>query len=101
MDSFITDITDEQIKRERARARELRNSQWWKRKRAEGICHYCGGRFAPADLTMDHLVPVIRGGRSGKGNVVAACKPCNNKKRHMLPQEWEEYLLRIRQDEDE
>ena len=41
---------------------------------------------------MDHIVPVIRGGKSSKGNVVPSCKECNNKKKHLLPIEWEEYL---------
>ncbi len=38
-------------------------------------------------LTMDHVVPIIRGGRSTKGNVVPACKSCNAKKKHRLA--WE------------
>ncbi|HET9917202.1 MAG TPA: HNH endonuclease, partial [Candidatus Binatia bacterium] len=60
-------------------------SQWWKRKVSSGVCHHCGGKFAPADLTMDHLVPVVRGGKSTKGNVVASCKPCNSARKHRLP----------------
>ena len=36
---------------------------------------------------MDHVVPVARGGRSAKGNVVAACKECNNRKKLMTPAE--------------
>jgi hypothetical protein len=35
-DYFIT-VDDEHIKREKAKARELRASQWWKRKRSSGI----------------------------------------------------------------
>ena len=35
------------LKKEKHKARELRNSQWWKRKRSQGICHYCGGHFPP------------------------------------------------------
>ncbi|MFB3122013.1 MAG: HNH endonuclease, partial [Candidatus Binatia bacterium] len=35
------------MRRERRKARELRSSQWWKRKRSKGICHYCGGKFPP------------------------------------------------------
>jgi len=77
-------LSDEEIRRERARARELRRSQWWRRRRASGICYYCGKRFPPRELTMDHLVPLIRGGRSTKGNLVPACKPCNVKKRYRL-----------------
>ncbi|MBF0235663.1 MAG: HNH endonuclease [Desulfamplus sp.] len=84
---------DEDIqKHEKQKARELRNSQWWKRRRSQGICHYCGGGFPPKELTMDHLVPIARGGRSVKNNVVPCCKDCNTKKRHMLPIEWDEYM---------
>jgi 5-methylcytosine-specific restriction endonuclease McrA len=41
---------------------------------------------------MDHVVPLVRGGKSKKGNLVAACKECNNKKKYLLPLEWEGYL---------
>jgi len=93
LDYFIIEVSEQEIKREREKARELRKSQWWKNRIAKGVCHWCGGRFEPSDLSMDHIVPVIRGGKSGKGNVVPCCKECNNKKKHMLPIEWEEYLM--------
>ena len=80
------------VKREKAKAQEIRNSQWWKNLRATGICHYCGRQFPPKDLTMDHIVPIARGGRSTHGNIVAACKECNAKKKWLLPTEWQEYL---------
>ena len=89
MDPFIAILSPEEIRRERAKARELRESSWWKNKRAAGVCHYCGGKFAPRELTMDHLVPLVRGGRSVKNNVVPACKDCNNKKKHALAFEFE------------
>jgi 5-methylcytosine-specific restriction protein A len=44
---------------------------------------------------MDHVVPLTRGGKSTKGNLVPACKDCNNKKKYFLPIEWEEYLQSI------
>jgi 5-methylcytosine-specific restriction endonuclease McrA len=97
---FISEVTEAELKKERAKARELRRSQWWKRKRGEGICHYCGRKFPPKDLTMDHIVPLIRGGKSTKGNTVPACKECNTKKKHMLPIEWEEYLEGLRKEEE-
>jgi len=90
-DYFMT-VDDAHIKREKAKAREMRQSQWWKRKRAAGICYYCGEKFKAMELTMDHLVPIVRGGRSALGNIVPACKECNNKKKYLLPAEWEEYL---------
>jgi len=89
MDEWFPELDDDEIKRERAKARELRQSPWWKRKRSNGICHYCGEKFPPQTLTMDHLVPLIRGGRSVKGNLVPACKPCNDRKKHSLPFEFE------------
>ena len=92
MDYFIVTVSEEEIKRERNKARELRKSQWWKNRVAKGVCHYCRGSFPPDELSMDHIVPVIRGGTSSRGNVVPCCKECNNRKKHMLPIEWEEYL---------
>jgi 5-methylcytosine-specific restriction protein A len=92
LNHFTTEIDDVALSRERQKARELRGSQWWKRQLARGQCHYCGRSFSPEALTMDHIVPMARGGKSTKGNVVPACKACNNKKKYMLPIEWEEYL---------
>ncbi len=85
--AFDLEITD--INRERHKARELRNSQWWKRRLAKGVCHYCGKKTIPGELTMDHIVPVSRGGKSVKGNVAAVCKECNNSKKQMLFTEWD------------
>jgi len=73
------------VAREKAKAKELRQSPWWKAQLAAGRCHYCQGSFKPEELTMDHVVPVVRGGRSVKGNVVPACKDCNNKKKYLTP----------------
>ena len=99
MEPFMSDIGEEEIRRERAKARGLRKTQWWKRKCAVGICYYCGKKVYPRELTMDHIVPLIRGGKTTKGNLVPVCKGCNNKKKHMLPLEWEEYLDRLRSEE--
>ena len=89
---FLIEVDDAFLRREKGKARELRQSQWWKNKRGGGICHYCGGRFPARELTMDHLVPLVRGGKSVKSNLVPSCKPCNGKKKYLLPTEWQEYL---------
>ena len=81
---FLVEVDESTLRRERAKARELRASPWWKRRCSTGVCHYCAKNVGASNLTMDHLVPLIRGGRSTKGNVVAACKECNNAKRHQL-----------------
>jgi len=94
--NIFYDGVDEQLqKKEKAKARKLRNSQWWKRKRSTGICHYCGKKFPPGELTMDHVVPIARGGKSVKINLVPCCKECNTKKRQFLPLEWNEYMNSI------
>jgi len=76
----------------RGRARELRASGWWKRRISPGLCHYCRRGVGVKALTMDHIVPLGRGGRSVRGNVVPACKDCNSKKKSMVPVEWQAYL---------
>jgi 5-methylcytosine-specific restriction endonuclease McrA len=89
---FAYDLDESDLKREKRKARDLRHSQWWKRQCAKGRCYYCGRTFPAGELTMDHIVPISRGGKSKKGNVVPACKTCNNKKKQLLPMEWEAYL---------
>ena len=85
-------ITEQDIKREREKARRLRQTAWWMRKIQKGVCHYCLCSVGRAYLTMDHLVPLSRGGKSRKGNIVPCCKECNSKKKYLLPVEWDEYL---------
>ena len=88
----MNDITDEDIRREREKARQLRRTHWWNNKIQKGVCYYCNREVGREQLTMDHLVPLSRGGKSKKGNIVAACKACNNQKKYLLPLEWEAYL---------
>jgi len=89
---FTPEVPDDLLKREKARARELRRGTWWKRRIAAGACHYCGRQVGAKALTMDHVVPLIRGGRSSRANTVPACKDCNSKKKSLLPWEWDEYV---------
>lgn len=95
MTDFYAPVDPEALKRARARARELRESQWWKRRISAGVCHYCRRRVGARGLTMDHIVPLGRGGASVRGNVVPACKDCNTRKQSLLPIEWQEYLDRL------
>lgn len=41
-------------------------------------CVFCG---SAADLTIDHIVPVSKGGANNLENLCALCWPCNNQKR--------------------
>ena len=75
------------VRREREKARHLRASAWWRRRLQRRTCAYCGGTFGERELTMDHVVPVARGGRSAPGNVVASCEACNVRKKLLTPAE--------------
>jgi 5-methylcytosine-specific restriction endonuclease McrA len=92
MPTDVYDVSEADIRREKEKARRLRRTQWWMNQVNRGICHYCRREVGRTDVTMDHIVPVSRGGRSRKGNVVPACKMCNNRKKSLLPIEWDEYL---------
>lgn len=52
--------------------------------RDDFICQYCGG---DQELTIDHIVPISRLGKSSFENCVTACKSCNAKKGNKLPSE--------------
>ena len=75
------------VRRERERARDLKKSLWWQQQCQLGVCHYCHEKVDPGDVTMDHIVPVSRGGTSTKGNVVPCCKDCNSKKAYLTSAE--------------
>jgi len=75
------------IRQQRVKARQLRDSQWWRQQIGIGVCYYCKKSFAKHQLTMDHRVPLARGGRSNKTNLVVACKACNVTKSNLLPDE--------------
>ena len=92
MENTYDIITEQDVKREREKARRLRQTAWWMRKIQKGVCHYCERSVGRVYLTMDHLLPLSRGGKSRKGNVVPCCKECNSKKKYLLPVEWDEYL---------
>lgn len=55
-------------------------------------CQFCGRGDVP--LTVDHIVPVSRGGEDSWDNLVAACVKCNNRKGDRTPDEAEMPLRR-------
>jgi len=88
VEEFVITVSDDFIRAERNKAREIRQSQWWRNKLGNGKCYYCEQLFHPDDLSMDHKTPIIRGGRSTRNNVVPCCKDCNNEKKYHLLGEW-------------
>jgi 5-methylcytosine-specific restriction endonuclease McrA len=53
-------------------------------KRDKNCCVYCGSK---ENLTVDHVIPRSRGGKTTWDNVVTACHPCNNKKDNKMPED--------------
>lgn len=59
------------------------------------LCAYCGTAFADTDLTVEHILPVSRGGRMSWTNVVTACRSCNTRKGNRTPEEARMPLLYV------
>jgi 5-methylcytosine-specific restriction endonuclease McrA len=57
-------------------------------------CQYCGRKFSTSELSLDHVVPISRGGRSTWENVVCACLGCNVRKGSKLVAESGMFLIR-------
>jgi 5-methylcytosine-specific restriction endonuclease McrA len=95
--------------KERARAHSKRG-----RKRAAGrmtpavvacvlaseVCFYCERMFdATCRPTIEHLIPLVRGGTNAAWNLVPACRSCNSRKQRRMPAEWEPPIGRTRLNE--
>jgi len=55
------------------------------RKLLQSPCFYCQ---SPKSGTIDHVMPLSKGGRHSIGNLLPACMPCNQSKRASLLIEW-------------
>lgn len=49
-------------------------------------CQYCNEVFKDHELTLDHVVPLSRGGKTNWTNIVTACKSCNHRKGNRIMQ---------------
>lgn len=64
-------------------------------RRDQSLCLYCGEQFPNALLSRDHVKPLSQGGQDNWGNVVTACKRCNNYKAGRTPEQAGMELLAI------
>lgn len=53
--------------------------------RDENRCQYCGRKWPTSELSIDHIIPLSRGGRTLWANVVCACTGCNKRKGGRTP----------------
>lgn len=62
--------------------------------RDENRCQYCGRKFPTSELSIDHVIPSSRGGKTTWANVVCCCVECNKRKGGMTPREAKLTLTR-------
>ena len=55
-------------------------------------CQYCGVSKLP--LTIDHILPKVKGGQDSWENLTTACKPCNQRKGDRTPEESDMKLIK-------
>ena len=65
---------------------DLSDPEWQALLGAWGGCAYCGDTVAP--LQRDCVLPISRGGRYTRDNVVPACATCNASKCNAEVTEW-------------
>jgi 5-methylcytosine-specific restriction endonuclease McrA len=64
------------------------NEQWQERLAEYNYCcAYCYNPFPVNELTIDHMLPLSRGGTNTIDNLVPSCKPCNSRKKDKTPLE--------------
>ena len=49
-------------------------------------CHWCKEPLTRATATLDHVIPLSRGGLNNDNNYVLACEPCNSKRGNSMPE---------------
>ncbi len=62
--------------------------------RDDHTCQYCGHKYGKAQLTLDHVIPIVQGGTKSWENIVTACKSCNQKKGGQTPAQAGLHLIR-------
>ncbi len=59
----------------------------------DGRCTYCSRSLPMRKITIDHIIPESRDGRTALENLVICCAHCNQSKRDRTPEEWAADIL--------
>jgi hypothetical protein len=67
---------------------------------SKGFCSYCwrktilpvDGKYSSLAATVDHVIPLSRGGDMRGDNAILACQACNNLKKDMMPSQWQAFM---------
>ena len=62
--------------------------------REGGLCFYCRHRLSARMRCLDHVMPQVRGGRNGYGNLVSSCSECNSLKGERGAEDFLRWLWR-------
>ena len=88
-------MTNKELQRKRKRLRErhkkrIKNITLKQRilDKTNGLCTYCGTELTLESLTVDHIIPIFRGGENDLDNLVPACWDCNTLKASMTLEEF-------------
>ena len=86
-------------------AKENKGKNWWRnwsedrvdivkfKKESDKVCNYCGKQITKKEeLTVDHVVPISKGGENVKENFVISCKTCNLEKANLSAERYGEFL---------
>jgi len=80
-------------KYDRLPSRDVKYSRQTLFERDSYRCAYCGKHFPRPELTVDHIIPRSKGGKTNWDNTVSACRQCNFLKANRTPQEAKMPLL--------
>lgn len=103
MFGFLTSGMIEGIEISRPLPKAVRRKRWRRKRwhqriywRDNGTCVYCETPISYEDSTIDHVMPLVRGGSDfKKENMVLACFSCNHKKGPLEICETEHYDLSV------
>jgi 5-methylcytosine-specific restriction endonuclease McrA len=70
------------VRRHTSRSRKVKRRRLWQ---SHPFCVYCGCALTLEVATLDHVVPLSKGGTNSADNLVLACQSCNRKKADGLP----------------
>lgn len=62
--------------------------------RASPFCYWCKKKLDTSSSTLDHMIPLSKGGTNGTDNFVLACEDCNKNRGNDMPKrtEWSKFL---------
>lgn len=58
-------------------------------------CIFCHIKLKPSNVSLDHIVPLSKGGTNTWSNIQWICQKCNRYRRNSTCQQWDEFLQHL------